>query len=76
MNLAPKGSPLRLGEALAIVGFAGALITAGMGSRRIEPRPEVRHAPEKGRWRGARLMRWPFLLVGLIGLVIMLVAGA
>jgi hypothetical protein len=68
-----QNSLLHHGEGLAFVGTFCGLIGLFFGQGRFEP--SGRNA-QYGRWRAARLLGLPFIILGLIGLVLIAVAEA
>jgi hypothetical protein len=65
---------VRTGLAWFIVGLVGALITSVLGSKGLEI-PMSRNPVGRGRWKGARMMRLPFAIAGIVGLTLMIVAS-
>lgn len=70
--LAVDHSLLSTGVKVAGVGIVGALIMLFLGSKRIEPQRSNPYG--RGKWSGARILRIPFIVLGVAGLVMMLIA--
>ena len=74
MLLASSSGLLHEGFRLTLIGFIGAASMTFLGRRFFEPKWPTRRPGQLGRWRGARQLRLPLLLVGVAGIIVTMVA--